>query len=65
MRLDVNCACAISTRLNLDLLCVAQNSIMIEPQLAKTATLASLHKWVERSYYDESNVILCVKYIAQ
>jgi len=61
MRLDVNCACAISTHLNLDLLCVAQNGIVLEPQLAKTATLAGLHKWAEKGYYDKSDAILCVK----
>jgi len=45
MRMHVNCACAIGTRLNLDLLRVAQNDVMLELaelQLAKTATLASL-----------------------
>jgi len=45
MRLHVNCACAIGTSLNLDLLCAAQIGVVLnfaEPQLAKTATLASL-----------------------
>ena len=42
MRLHVNSACTIGTGLNLDLLCVAENGVVLEPQLAKTATLASL-----------------------
>ena len=40
----------------LDLLFVAQNGVMSELQLAKTAPLAD--KWAERGYYDESDVIL-------
>jgi len=45
----VNCACTIGTRLNLDLLFVAQNGVVLELHLAKTTALASLQpnglKW--------------------
>ena len=64
MRLHVNYACAIGTRLNLDLLCVAQDGVVLElhkPQIAKTATLASLQtNGVKGGYYDKSDVVLCV-----
>ena len=64
MRLDVNCACAIRTRLNLDLLCVAQNGVVLElrrttaSQNRRSGEFAD--KWGERGYYDESDVVLCV-----
>jgi len=64
MRLHVNCACAIGTSPNLDLLCVAQNGIVLE--LCRTAASQNCHscqfadKQVERGYYEESNVILCM-----
>jgi len=44
MRLHANYACAISTRVNLNLLCVAQNGVVLELR-----------------YYDESDIVLCVK----
>jgi len=56
MCLHVNCTCAIGSHLNLDLLCVAQYGVL-EPHLAKTATLASLQ--AERGYYDESKMSFC------
>ena len=65
MRLHVNCACAIGTRLNLDLLCVAQNGVVLE--LRRIAANQNCHsrqfanKQAERGYYDESDIILCVK----
>ena len=65
MRLHVNYACAIGTHLNLDLLCVAQNGVVLE--LRRIAASPNCHscqfanKRVERGYYDESNIILCVK----
>ena len=40
MRLHVNCECAIGTRLNLDLLFIAQNGVVLE--LCRTAAIASL-----------------------
>ena len=64
MRLHVNCACAIGTSLNLDLLCVAENGVVIE--LRRTAASQICHscrfadKRGERGYYDESDVVLCV-----
>ena len=64
MRLHVNCACAIGTSLNLDLLCVAENGIVLE--LFRTAASQNCHscqfadKQGERGYYDESDVVLCV-----
>jgi len=39
MCLRVNCACAIGTYLNLNLLCVAQNGVVLE--LHRTTALAS------------------------
>ena len=65
MRLHVNCACAVGTSLNLDLLCVAQNSVMLK--LRRTAASQNCHscqfanKRVERGYYDKGDVVLCVK----
>jgi len=50
--------------LNLDLLCAAQNGVVLE--LRKTAASQNCHscqfadKQAERSYYDESDVVLCV-----
>ena len=61
MQLHVNCACAMGTSLNLDLLCVAENGIVLE--LCRTAASHSCRfadKRGERGYYDESNVVLCV-----
>jgi len=64
MCLHVNCACAIGTRLNLDLLCVAQNGIVLE--LRRITASQNCHscqfanKLAERGYYDESNIILCM-----
>jgi len=64
MRLHVNCACTIGTSLNLNLLCVAQNGVVLE--LRRTAASQKCHscqfadKRAERGYYDESNVVLCV-----
>jgi len=61
MRLHVNCACAIGTSLNLNLLRVAQNGIVLE--LRKTAASQNCHscqladKRAERGYYDESDVL--------
>ena len=65
MYLHVNYACAIGTCLNLDLLCVAQNGIVLE--LRRIAASQNCHtcqfanKQAERGYYDESELILCVK----
>jgi len=62
--LHVNCACAIGTSLNLDLLYVAENGVMLE--LRRTAASQNCHscqfadKWGERGYYDENDVVLCV-----
>ena len=64
MRLHVNSACAIDTGLNLDLLCVAENGVVLE--LRRTAASQNCHscqfadKRGERGYYDESDIILCV-----
>jgi len=61
--IDVNCACAIGTSLNLDL-CVAENGVVLE--LRRTAASQNCHscqfadKRDERGYYDESDVVLCV-----
>jgi len=58
-------ACAIGTRLNLDLLCVAQNGIVLE--LRRIEASQNCHfcqfanKRAERGYYDESDIVLCVK----
>ena len=57
----MNYTCVIGTRLDLDLVLVAQNGDMLE--LHKTAASHSYQfadKWTERGYYNESNVILCV-----
>jgi len=65
MCLHVNCVCAIGIRLNLDLLRVAQNGIVLE--LCRTAPSQNCHscqladKRAERGYYNENDVILCVK----
>ena len=65
MHLHVNCACAIDTSLNLDLLCVAQNGVVLE--LRRIAASQNCHscqfanKWAERGYYDKSYIDLCVK----
>ena len=65
MRLHVNYACAIGTRLNLELLCVAQNGVVLE--LRRIAASQSCHscqfanKRAERGYYDKSDIVLCVK----
>jgi len=64
MRLHVNCACAIGTSLNLDLLCVAQNGVVLE--LRRITASQNRHscqfadKRAERGYYDENDVVLCV-----
>ena len=65
MLLHVNYACAIGTRLNLDLLCVAQNGVVLE--LRRIAASQNCHscqfasKRAERGYYDESDIVLCEK----
>ena len=51
MGLHVNCACAIGTRLNLDLFAASQN--------CRSCQFAN--KRAERGYYDESDIALCVK----
>ena len=54
-----------STHLNLDLLFIAQNVVMLEHR--KTAVSQNHHScqfadmWVERGYYNESDVILYMK----
>ena len=64
MHLHVNCACAIGTHLNLNLLCVAQSDVVLE--LCRTTASQNPHshqfadKRAERGYYNESNVVLCV-----
>ena len=53
------------TRLNLDHLFVAQNGVML--QLRGTAASQNRHscqfadKWAERGYYNQSDVVLCMK----
>ena len=65
MCLHVNCTCTISTCLNLDLWFVVQNGVVLE--LRRTTVSQNHHshqfadKQAERGYYDESNVVLCVK----
>ena len=65
MRLHVNSACAIGTGLNLDLLCVAENGVVLE--LRRIAASQNCHscqfanKRAERGYYDKSDIVLCVK----
>jgi len=64
MQLHSNCACAIGTSLNLDLLCVAQSGVVLE--LRETAASQNCRscqfadKRAEGGYYDESDVVLCV-----
>jgi len=64
MQLHGNCACAIGTSLNLNLLCVAQNGVVLE--LCRTAASQNCHSYqftdkrAERDYYNESDVVLCV-----
>ena len=64
MQLHVNCACAIGTSLNLDLLCVAQNGVVLELCRAKVSqnchSCQFADKQAERGCYDESDVVLCV-----
>ena len=51
--------------LNLNLLFVAQNGVVLE--CCRTAASQNRHsyqfadKWAERGYYDESDVVECVK----
>jgi len=65
MRSHLNYACAIGTRLNLDLLCVAQNGIVLE--LCRITASQSFdscqfaNKQNEKGYYDESDIVLCMK----
>ena len=63
MRLHVNCTCAIGASLSLDVLFVAQIGIVLE--LFRTAAAQNscqfVEKWAERGYYDESDIVLCVK----
>jgi len=65
MRLHVNYECAIGTRLNRDLLCVAQNGDVLE--LRRIAAIQNCYscqfanKRAERGYYDERDIVLCVK----
>ena len=65
MRLHVNCTCAIGTRLNLNLLCVAQNGVMLE--LRRIAASQIWHscqfanKQAERGYYDKSDIVNSVR----
>jgi len=60
--LHVNCACAIGTRLNLNLLCVAQNGIVLELRRIKASQNCNscqfANKRAERGYYDESDIVL-------
>ena len=69
MRLHVNCTCATGTCLTLDLLCVAQNGIVLE--IRRIAASQNCHSYqfanqqAERGYYDESDIVLCVKYLNQ
>ena len=61
----VNCACAVGTRLNHDLLCAAQNDVVLKHH--KITASQSCHscqfavKRAERGYQNESDVILCTK----
>ena len=65
MRLHVNCTCAIGTRLNLNLLCVAQNGVMLE--LCRITASQNCHscqfanKQAERGYYDKSDIVNSVR----
>ena len=62
MRSHVNYACAIGTRLNLDLLCVAQDGVVLElRRIAASHSCQFANKRAERGYYDESDIVLCVK----
>jgi len=64
MRLHVNYVCAIGTRLNLDLSCV-ENGVVLE--LCRITASRNCHscqfanKRAERDYYNESDIVLCVK----
>ena len=64
MRLHVNCACATGTSLNLDLLCVAENGVVLELRrtvASQTGTLASLQtNGVKGATMTKSDVVLCV-----
>jgi len=64
MQLHVNCTCAIDTSLNLDLLCVAQNGVVLELCITTASqncySCQFADKWGERGYYDESDVVLCI-----
>jgi len=61
MHLHLNCACPVGIRLNLNPLFAAQNGIVLE--LCRTTACQNHHscqfadKWVERGYYDESDVL--------
>ena len=52
-------------RPNLDLLFAAQNGVVLEP--CRTEATQNRHssqftdKWAERGYYDESDIVLCMK----
>ena len=65
MRLYVKYACAIGTRLNLKLLCVAQNGVVSELHRYRSSpncqSCQFANKRAERGYYDESDIVLCVK----
>ena len=64
MRLHVNCACAIGTHLNLDLLCVESGVVLEIRRIAASQNCHSCqfaNKLAERGYYDESDIVLCVK----
>jgi len=62
MCLHVNYACTIGTRLNLNLLCVAQNGVVLElRRIAASQNYQFANKQAERGYYNESDIILCVK----
>jgi len=58
MRFHVNCACAIGTSLNLDLLCVVQNGVGLE--LHRTAASQFAHKRAEGGYYDGYGGVPCM-----
>jgi len=61
MHLHVNYACAIGTRLNLDLLCVAQKGVVLELRIAASQNCHScqfVNKQAKRGYYDESDTVL-------
>jgi len=64
MHLHVSSTCTIGTRLNLDLLCVAQNGVVLE--LRRTVASQNCHsrqfvdKQAKWGFYDEGDVVLCV-----